>query len=151
MRVLATGTMTGVTGQAAIGDFCSVHTESIDLSMDKVSSMVGIWASVEGDLGRTGGSVTVIWEGCYTKSGVTYACLDDTNFTTYAQDMPSYPFAVKGGTSKAGFHSNGSYRRTVEAPFPWMRLGAMASKAGVTNHGTGTTNSCIIRWAIVAG
>ena len=139
MKVLASGTLTGVTGAAWAS---GVSTPPIDLSISREYSQAGIWLSVEGDLGRTGGSIAVIWKASYSK-GVTYTCPVVLSAIT---DVGQ--FLIKSGTSKTGFFGDGGYTRNLVIPFPFIRLQAVASKAGVTNHGTGTTNSCIIRWAV---
>ena len=133
MKILETGILSGVTG-SALGS--GVSTTPIDLSMGREYAQLGIWLSIEGDTGRTGGSVAVIAKGSYSKSGVTY-----TSETTGQ-------YLVKSGTSVTGFFSDGSYLRHLTWPFPWLKLEGFASKAGVTNHGSSVTNSCVIRWCV---
>lgn len=147
MKVLALGTITGVTG----GTFASgVSSPPIDISAERRSAPVGIWCSIEGDLGRTGGSVAVFWKASPSRSGTSYACLDPTNVTVYVKDTTNYQYVVKSGTSKTGFFENGCYTRVLECPFPWIRLQAVASKAGATNHGSATTNTCTVKYGVCA-
>ena len=145
MKVLSTGILTGVTGAV----FASgVSSPPIDMSQSGRNTPAGIWVSIEGDTGRTGGSVAVFWKASYQKSGVSYGCLDPTNVTVYVKDTSNYQYVVKSGTSKTGFFGNGCYTRVFDIPFPWLRLQAVASKAGVTNHGSSVTNSCVIKYAV---
>ena len=133
MKILESGILSNVTG-AALGS--GVSSAPIDLSLDRPSDYIGVWLSIEGDLGRTGGSVGVVAKGCYQKSG-----------TTFTSDTTGQ-YLIKSGTSVSGFFGNGSKTKYFAFPFPWMRLEAFASKAGVTNHGSGTTNSCVCRYAV---
>jgi len=133
MRLLQTGTLSSVTG-AVVGS--GVSSPAIDLSMPRPDPSLGIWLSIEGDTGRTGGSVAVVAKGCYRKSGVTYA-IESTEL-------------IKSGTSVSGESSNGSYLIMKDLVSPFMKLEAVASKAGVTNHGTGVTNACNVRYAVCA-
>ena len=131
MKILSTGTLSSVTG-AVIGS--GVSSAPIDLTIGPILPL-GIWISIQGDLGRTGGSVAVIAKGCYIKSGVTFAG-ESTNI-------------VKSGTSKSGICSNGSYFVMKNIVASFMKLEAVASKAGVTNHGSSTTNTCSVKWALM--
>jgi len=131
MKILETGTLSNVTG-AVFGS--GVSTAPIELSRDNLSPTLGFWFSIAGDTGRTGGSIAVVAKGCYQKGGTTYA-VESTEL-------------VKSGTSVSGKSANGSYWVMKDIVAPWMRLEAVASKSGSTQHGTGTTYSCVVRYAI---
>ncbi len=131
MKILETGTLSSVTG-AVIGS--GVSSVPIDLSIGRSYSKLGIWLSIEGDLGRTGGSVAVVAKGCYSRSGATYA-VETTEL-------------VKSGTSVSGQSGNGSYWAMKDLVAPFMRLEAVVSKSGSTQHGSGTTNACKVRYAV---
>jgi len=140
MKVLATGTITGVTGAIFSA---GVSSAPIDLSMERNYETVGVWASIQGDLGRTGGSIALYWAGSHQKSGSTFASPSEDSVTSL-----NGKYIVKSGTSISGHLANGSYVRNLTIPFPWLRLQAVASKAGVTNHGSGTTSDLTIKWAV---
>ena len=134
MMVLINGVLSSVTGGLFIS---GVSTPPIDLSKDKLDlSNACAWISVEGDLGRSGGSVAVFWLGCYAKGGVTFAM----------QNTGQY--FVKSGTSVSGQFANGSYLKKFLPGMPFIRLGAVASKSGSTQHGSSTTNTCSVKWAV---
>ena len=134
MKVLATGTLSSVTG-ASFGS--GVSTSPIDMHMSRNLSDTYLWASIEGDTGRSDTSLCVFWKGCYTKSGVTYA-------------SPNNEFLIKGGTSVAGAFGNGTYLVKFQPGMPFIKLEAIASTAGSTQHGTGVTNTANVKWAIGA-
>ena len=134
MKVLSFGTLSDVTGGTLLSGVSSVP---INCS-NRQNSNLGIWVSVEGDTGRTGGSVAVFTRCHYQKSGASYAL----------SATPAY--IVQSGTSTSGDVSAGTYYREVLLSAPWMKVGAVASKAGVTNHGTGTTNTTSVKWAVVS-
>lgn len=136
MHILNTGVLTGVTGAAIASGTSSAP---IDISFRKEPTF-GCWLSVEGDTGRTGGSVAVYLMGNYSRSGGTWAIKTAT---------PMY--LVKSGTSITGPASNGCYIRPVtQFHFPFIKVAAVASKSGSTQHGTGTTNALQVRYAIVS-
>jgi len=134
MKVLAIGTLSSVTG-ASFGS--GVSSSPIALFMERNLSDAYLWASIEGDTGRTGGSICIFWKGCYSKSGVTYA-------------SPNNEFLIKGGTSVAGAFGNGSYLVKFQPGMPFIRIEAIVSKSGSTQHGTGTTNTVNVKWGISA-
>jgi len=135
MRILKTGTLSGVTGATFTS---AVSSATIALTKDDVNvDNAYAWVSIEGDTGRTGGSVAVFWKGCYQRTGVTYA-------------MPATgQYFVKSGTSVTGQLANGTYMRQFVLGMPYFKVCAVASASGSTQHGTGTTNSIIVRYAIV--
>lgn len=133
--LIQTGTLSSVTG-AAFGS--GVSTSPIYLAgIDWNTSDCYLWASIEGDSGRTGGSVAVFWKGSYQKSGVTYA-------------MENNVFLIKSGTSVSGTLLNGSYLKKFSPVMPFIQIEAVLSKSGSTQHGSGTTNTQLVRWALIA-
>ena len=133
MRILETGTLAGATGGALVDAICSepIAISSDDLRLDNAM----LWASIEGDTGRTGGSVTVFWKGHYERAGTSYATLAN-------------PEILKSGTSTGGGMSNGTYLRTFTPGMPFIQVGATVSKAGSTMQGSSTTNTTQIKWAL---
>ena len=133
MQILKSGTITGVTGAI----FSSgVSTAIIDINgRNRGDGKLQVLAKISGDLGRTGGSVALFWKTGVSRAGEYMA--------------PENPYILKSGTSKGGFFSNGSYVTTITCYSDIMRLQAVASKAGSTQHGSATTNSCIVDWSIL--
>lgn len=134
MKIQSTGTLSGITG-AVWGS--GVSSTPIALNMRRDMTDLYAWISIEGDLGRTGGSVCVFIKGCYSKGGVTYASENNV-------------FLVKSGTSVSGPHSNGSYLAKFQCVMPYIKIEALASKSGSTQHGSGTTTNCSVKYAICA-
>ncbi len=134
MRVLELGTLSSVSGAILSSTVSSVP---IALTRDDLnSSNAFMWLSIEGDTGRTGGSVAVFWKGCYAKSGATYA-------------MPTTgQYFVKSGTSISGQLSDGSYLKAFDVGMPFVRVCAVASKAGSTMQGTSATNTTSVKWVL---
>jgi len=132
--LIEVGTLSGITGATPGSGVSSAIVNLINAKRD--ISEAYFFASVEGDSGRTGGSVAVYWKGCYTRTGVTYAMEDDV-------------FLVKSGTSVSGPQSNGAYLKKFNPVMPFIKLEASVSKSGSTQHGTGTTNTFSVRWALI--
>lgn len=131
MKLLATGILSNVSGGYY---YSGVSSPVIDASQ-RESNTLSAWLSIEGDLGRTGGSVAVFVKGAYQKSGVTYA-------------LPENSFLVKGGSSIS--NENGCYLCNFTTDAPFIRLGATASGSGSTIHGSATTNNAQVRYAVCA-
>jgi len=140
MKILESGTLSGITG-SAWGS--GVSSPPINLTNEREYGNVGIWASVQGDAGRTGGSVAVICRGSYSKSSVTYAV---SNIPSDQNEFGAY--ALKAGTSVSGFTGDGTALRRISFPFPWLRLEGIVAKSGSTQHGSSTTNSLTVKWAV---
>lgn len=133
MRVLQSGTLSDVTGGALIS---AVSSTPIVISQDNLKlENAMMWLSVEGDTGRTGGSVAVFWKGHYERTGASYTTLAD-------------PEILKSGTSIGGGVSSGTYLRAFTLAMPCVRVCAMASGAGSTQHGTSATNTTSVKWAL---
>lgn len=132
MRVLSIGTLSTVT-TAAYGS--GVSTPPIDLSRIDWPNNLGIWLSLEGDLGRTGASVSVIARSSYSKAGVTWPIYS-------AKTGVTEPYLIKSGTSKTGFEGNGAYLVSLPAIMPFLKLEAIAS------GGAGTTNNMKVMYAV---
>jgi len=133
MRVLETGTLSSVTGGIISS---AVSSAAISISQDNlITDTAMLWLSIEGDTGRTGGSVCVFWKGHYERTGTSYATLAD-------------PYLLKSGTSVGGNVANGTYLRTITPGMPYIRIGALASKSGSTQHGTSATNTTSVKWAL---
>ncbi|MBW8001756.1 MAG: hypothetical protein FVQ80_07000 [Planctomycetes bacterium] len=134
MKVLSFGTLSDVTGGALVS---GVSTSPINIS-NRQTPNLGIWVSVEGDTGRTGGSVAVFTRYHYQKSGSSYA-------------LSATPaFIVKSGTSISGDVSTGMYYREVISSAPWMKVAAVSSKSGSTQHGSGVSTTLAVKWAVLA-
>ena len=133
MRILEQGTLAGVTGGTILS---AVSSSPIAIHQDNLLlNNAMLWASVEGDTGRTGGSVAVFWKGSPERAGTSYA-------TT------ANPEILKSGTSIGGGTSNGIYLRTFTPGMPFIRLGALVSAAGSTQHGSAATNTTSVKWAV---
>ena len=134
MKVLKTGTLgsavsgSGVTG-VSFGN--GTATPPIDLSAMGSQNRVGVWLSLEGSLGNSGGSLSAIWKGSPSRSGDTY--------TAFLRG----DYLVKDARTTGGFFANGSYLKVLEPCMPWIKLEAIVSRAG-------TTNAAILRWGVVA-
>lgn len=142
MKILKTGTLSGIT-TAAFGS--GVSTPPIDISnLGGVQRTVGCWLSIEGDLGRTGSSLSVCWKGAPQKGGVTYTSFLRRDLSSVTGNM-----LVNSGTSKTGVLSDGSYLKSFTPIMPFIKLEAFASKeAG--GYGAGVTNNISVRYAICA-
>ncbi len=134
MKTLSTGTLSSVTGAELVS---GVSSPPIDIS-NRNNNNLSAWFSIEGDTGRTGGSIAVFWKGCYAKSAATYAM------------SVTGQYFIKSGTSVTGEFVNGTYLKNIETSMPFIRIAAVASASGSTQHGTGTTNSTAVKYAIAA-
>ena len=133
MRILQQGVLSNVTGGTILS---TVSSSSIAIHQDNLLlNNAMLWASIEGDTGRTGGSVAVFWKGHYERAGTSYATLAN-------------PEILKSGTSTGGGASNGTYLRAFTPGMPFIRLGALVSAAGSTQHGSAATSSTLIKWAL---
>jgi len=119
---IRTGSISQVTGKLWAS---AVSGGIIDLSqtMNRGFKDGQLWCRITGDLGVTGSSMALRWDGCYTKSGASYSYRTGTS--------PEY--IVKSGTSKTGPNSDGVYLKQVELLSPFIRLRAIADKADTTN------------------
>jgi hypothetical protein len=141
MRVLATGVLgQAVAGSGATGlTFGSgTSTPPINLTNIGPADRVGIWLSMEGELGTSGGSLAAIWKGCYQKSGVTY-----TAFLRGDQSGLTGNYLIKKARTTGGFFADGTYLKVIQPCMPWIRLETVVKRASVTNQ-------CILRWAVCA-
>lgn len=132
MKVFETGSLASVTG-AVFGSGVSSPPIAIGSILNRISDAYA-WIRITGDFGRTGGSVTVFWKGAYEKDG-TYTKVEDE-------------WLVKSGTSVSGDIGNGSYLVKFQPGMPFVKLEAVCSKSGSTQHGSGTTNTSGVSWAI---
>ena len=133
MRVMQTGTLSGITGGTLLS---AVSSPPIALSQDNLrTDNAMMWMSVEGDTGRTGGSVGVFWKGHFSRSGASFATI-------------ASPFIIRGGTSISGGTSNGLYLRALSPGVPFIRIAALATGAGSTQHGTSATSAISVKWAL---
>lgn len=126
MKILETGTLSNVT-LAAYGS--GVSTPPIDLTAINHPNNIAISLSLEGDLGRTGSSVSVIARHCHSRAGVTWPV-----FAGVLTSGVTKALLVNSGTSKTGFLGDGSYIVSMPALMPWLRLEAISGGAGVTNN-----------------
>ena len=134
MKVNAIGTLSNVTG-TSWGSGTS--TPPIDLSRIVGSPEACIWLSVEGDLGRSATSISLMMKGSPSRAGSTYTAFLRENLSHVTGSM-----LVKSGTSKTGQFGDGSYLKRFTPSMPFGKLEAI-------HDGAGTTNNLSIKYAIV--
>ena len=134
MKVNATGTLSNVTG-TSWGSGTS--TPPIDLSRLVGSPEAAIWLSIQGDLGNSDASVSVMMKGAPSRAGTTYTAFLRENLSHVTGSM-----LVKSGTSVTGQFGDGSYLKRFIPSMPFAKLEAIENAAG-------TTNNLSIKYAIV--
>jgi hypothetical protein len=139
MKILSIGQLgTAIAGSGVTGlTFGSgTSTPPIDLTGISSADRIGVWLSVEGDFGKSGCSVAVIWKGSYNRSGATY-----TAFLRGDQSGVTGNYLIKSSRTTGGFFANGSFLKVIRPCMPWIRLEAIQKRAGTTNAG-------IIKYAV---
>ena len=116
---LSTGIATTVSGASKVS---STTIYDVSRRRNQAYDNFTLWSRIRGVLGGTGASVRITWEGCYTRSGVTYLTPTDTTHIRRA------------GTTVSGPEGDGCDAASF-APdmFPFMKIKAIHDTAATTN------------------
>ncbi len=113
------------------GGVSTYKTNAIDITRESDHGNFNLWSTVIGDLGQTGASVSITWEGCYLQSGATYITPSGTNKIRTS------------GTSKTGPDVNGTDAGTFTPDiFPFMKI-------IVKHDSSASTNTAVVLWALI--
>ena len=116
---------------SVVGGTSIYKSKFIDLTRDSDHGNFNLWSTVRGDLGATGVSVCITWEGCYLESGATYVTPTGTNKIRIS------------GTSKSGPDQNGTDSATFTPDiFPFMKI-------IVSHNSKSTTNAAKVDYALI--
>jgi len=120
--------LTGVTATRYIS------SDPIDVNSFSSEGNFNLWTRIYGDTGRSGGGVSITWEGNWiTTSG-----------TSYWVTPTGTSFIRTSGTSVSGPKSNGIDSATFTPDiFPWLRIIA------APNNGSATTSTAIVNWTLI--
>jgi len=122
--------VTGTFGLSTVAAGTYINSAFIDIISAAKQGYFSLWSKVRGDFGQTGSGVSIIWDGCYVSTGVSYVTPTGTSFIR------------QSGTSKTGPNSNGIDIGSLSPrPLPFIRIKARHSSASATN-------AAFVDWAL---